>query len=73
MTDRSKHLEKLADAVHEFDCKLGIQIFHPEYDVEALAELFRKGDMEGGRAKMRHDMVHFIQESDGRAVEQYFG
>ena len=33
-----------------------------EYDVEALAELFRKGDMEGGRAKMRHDMVHFIQE-----------
>ncbi len=53
---------KLADAVHEFDCKLGIQIFHPEYDVEALAELFRKGDMEGGRAKMRHDMVHFIQE-----------
>ena len=23
---------KLADAVHEFDCKLGIQIFHPEYE-----------------------------------------
>lgn len=54
--------KKLADAVHEFDCKLGIQVFHPEYDVDALAELFRKGDMEGGRAKMRHDMVHFIQE-----------
>ena len=22
----------LADALHEYDCKLGLQIFHPEYD-----------------------------------------
>ena len=38
--------KKLSDALHEYDCKLGIQIFHPEYDVDALAELFRKGDMQ---------------------------
>ena len=60
MTDNPA-FRKLADAVHGLTGP-GIQIFHPEYDVEALAELFRKGDMEGGRAKMRHDMVHFIQE-----------
>lgn len=32
--------KKLADELHKFDCKLGIQIFHPEYDVDALAEFF---------------------------------
>lgn len=37
--------KKLSDALHEYDCKLGIQIFHPEYDVDALGELFKKGDM----------------------------
>ena len=26
--------KKLSDALHEYDCKLGIQIFHPEYDVD---------------------------------------
>ncbi|MEG0365284.1 MAG: NAD(P)/FAD-dependent oxidoreductase [Coprobacillus sp.] len=52
----------LANAVHEYDCKLGIQIFHPEYDVDALGELFRKGDMQAARAKLHHDMVHYIDE-----------
>lgn len=52
----------LANAVHEYDCKLGIQLFHPEYDVDALAELFRKGDMQAARAKLHHDMLHYIGE-----------
>lgn len=52
----------LADALHEFDCKLGIQVFHPEYDVDALAELFKKGDMQAARAKLHHDMLHYIDE-----------
>ncbi|MEG0276930.1 MAG: NAD(P)/FAD-dependent oxidoreductase [Coprobacillus sp.] len=52
----------LADAVHEYDCKLAIQIFHPEYDVDALGELFRKGDMQAARAKLHHDMIHYIDE-----------
>lgn len=52
----------LADALHEYDCKLGIQIFHPEYDVDALAELFKKGDMQAARAKLHHDMLHYIDE-----------
>lgn len=54
--------KKLADAIHEYDCKLGIQIFHPEYDVDALAELFKKGDMQAARAKLHHDMTHYIDE-----------
>lgn len=54
--------KKLADALHEYDCKLGIQIFHPEYDVDALADLFKKGDMQAARAKLHHDMIHYIDE-----------
>ena len=54
--------KNLADALHEYDCKLGIQLFHPEYDVHALAELFQKGDMQGARAKLHHDMLHYIDE-----------
>lgn len=62
--------KKLADELHKFDCKLGIQIFHPEYDVDALAEFFRRGDMEGGRAKMHHDMVHYIEEVTVEQLQQ---
>ena len=54
--------KNLADALHVYDCKLGIQLFHPEYDVEALAELFKKGDMQAARAKLHHDMLHYISE-----------
>lgn len=54
--------KNLADALHEYDCKLGIQLFHPEYDVHALAELFQKGDMQAARAKLHHDMLHYIDE-----------
>lgn len=54
--------QNLANALHEYDCKLGIQIFHPEYDVDALAELFKKGDMQAARAKLHHDMIHYIDE-----------
>ena len=52
----------LADALHSYDCKLGIQLFHPEYDVDALADLFKKGDMQAARTKLHHDMIHYIDE-----------
>ena len=54
----------LADALHEFDCKLGLQVFHPEYDTVAVADLFAKGDMAGARAKLHHDMTHYVNEVD---------
>lgn len=52
----------LADALHVYGAKVGVQIFHPEYDVQALLSLFAKRDMEGVRAKMHHDMQHYITE-----------
>lgn len=60
--DQTEAYKKLADALHSYDCKLGIQLFHPEYDVDALAELFQKGDMQAARAKLHHDMLHYIDE-----------
>ncbi|MCB2289087.1 NAD(P)/FAD-dependent oxidoreductase [Clostridium sp. CS001] len=54
--------KKLADAVHEFGAKLGLQLFHPEYNVDALIELFKKGDASEIRAKLHHDMENYVQE-----------
>lgn len=54
--------KQLADAVHEYGCKLGVQIFHPEYDVDAINELFQQGKMAEVRARMHHDMAHFTDE-----------
>ena len=43
--------KKLSDALHEYDCKLGIQIFHPEYDVEGMFTHFSTADC--------HDLEYF--------------
>lgn len=53
---------ELADAIHSFGSKVAIQIFHPEYDVDAIALLFKQGDVQGARAKLHHDMQHYINE-----------
>ena len=63
----------LADALHEFGCKLGLQVFHPEYDTVAVAELFAKGDMAGARAKLHHDMQHYINEVTGERLQEILG
>lgn len=60
----------LADALHEFGCKLGLQVFHPEYDTVAVAELFAKGDMAGAQAKLHHDMQHYINEVTGERLQE---
>lgn len=31
--------QKLADALHAYDCKLALQLFHPEYDVAGVGRL----------------------------------
>lgn len=52
----------LADAMHAYDCKVALQIFHPEYDVPAVGRLImlsRKAMMEGQEAKARGDMATF--------------
>ena len=60
---------KLAETVHEFGCKLGLQVFHPEYDTVAIAELFAKGDMQAARAKLHHDMRHYVNEVDAERLD----
>lgn len=60
----------LADACHEYDCKLGIQLFHPEYNVAALNELFAQGKMNEARARLRHDMQYFINEVTEEQLEE---
>lgn len=64
---------RLADALHEFDCKLGLQVFHPEYDTVAVAELFRAGDMQGARAKLMHDMKHYVNEVTAERLQEILG
>ena len=61
----------LADALHAYDCKLGLQVFHPEYDVpdvnrrimasmmaaKAAQEAKEQGDMDTFNAKMAESGV----------------
>lgn len=68
---------KLADACHEYGAKLGLQIFHPEYDVEGVGRLIVQSMMlrKAGKeeecavvtkqayAKLHHDMQHFVSEA----------
>ena len=44
----------LADRVHAYGAKLGVQIFHPEYDCDAVNALFAQGKMEEVRARLLH-------------------
>lgn len=41
--------QKLADALHAYDCKLALQIFHPEYDVPGVGRMI-VGSMMAARA-----------------------
>ena len=34
--------KELADSVHAYGTKLGVQIFHPEYDAEVINDLFNQ-------------------------------
>ena len=52
----------LADSVHKYGAKLGVQIFHPEYDVEALNQMFANGEQDKVRGRLHHDMQHFVNE-----------
>lgn len=54
--------KKLADAMHAYDCKVALQIFHPEYDVPGVGRMImisRKAMMEAQAAKEAGDMATF--------------
>ena len=52
----------LADSVHAYGTKLGVQIFHPEYDVDAINALFMQRKMNEMRERLHHDMMFFTDE-----------
>lgn len=54
--------QELADSVHQYGAKLGVQIFHPEYDCDAVNTLFAQGKMNEARQRLHHDMMHFADE-----------
>lgn len=60
--EQIESFKTLADSVHQHGAKLGLQIFHPEYDVDAINTLFREGKMGEVRARLHHDMLHFTDE-----------
>ena len=54
--------KRLADAMHEYDCKVALQIFHPEYDVPGVGRMImmaRKAMGEAQAAKEAGDMATF--------------
>lgn len=58
----------LADSVHAHGAKLGVQIFHPEYDCDAINTLFDNGEMDKVRTQLHHDMEFFVNEVTEEAL-----
>ena len=54
--------KELADSVHAYGAKLGVQIFHPEYDVDAINSLFMQKKFDEMRQRLHHDMMFFTDE-----------
>ena len=52
----------LADSVHAYGTKLGVQLFHPEYDVDAINSLFMQKKFDEMRQRLHHDTMFFTDE-----------
>lgn len=52
----------LADSVHAYGTKLGVQLFHPEYDEDAINSLFMQKKFDEMRQRLHHDMMFFTDE-----------
>lgn len=69
--------KKLADTLHSYDCKLALQLFHPEYDVPGVGKMImgsRMAAMEAQKAKENGDMETFgakMAESKKLSDEAY--
>jgi len=69
--------KRLADTLHQYDCKVALQVFHPEYDVPGVGRLImlsRKAAMEAQEAKAKGDMATFgakMAESGKVSKEAY--
>ena len=69
--------KKLADMMHEYDCKVALQLFHPEYDVPGVGRMImgsRKAMMDAQALKEAGDMEGFakkMEESKQIAAEAH--
>ena len=57
----------LADALHRYDCKLGLQVFHPEYDVPSVGRMVVESmgaARKAQQAKASGDMETFAKEME---------
>lgn len=70
MDSQIESYKKLADACHEYDCKLGLQIFHPEYDCDALMQMMKEGKSRPEIfQKLHYDMQHYVTEVNHAQIE----
>ena len=53
---------QIADSVHSYGAKIGIQVFHPEYNVEAINKMFANGEQNKVRERLDYEMQHFVNE-----------
>lgn len=65
--------KNLADTLHKYDCKLALQLFHPEYDVPGVGRMIMEAGIaktgcgkSTGRGKCRRS-----KETDGRMRQTY--
>ncbi len=65
-----KSFRLLADSVHAYGAKIGVQIFFPEYDVDALNALFDNGEMDNVRTQLHYGMKHFVNDVTEVALMQ---
>ena len=69
--------KKLADSLHEYDCKLALQLFYPEYDVPTVGKMIAGSMMAlqmAQKAKAEGDMASFqakMEESGKLRNEAY--
>ena len=50
----------LADSVHAYGTKLGVQLFHPEYDVDAINSLFMQKKFDEMRQRLHHVVMQAL-------------
>ncbi len=60
--EQIKTYKALAEEIHKYDSRLGLQIFYPEYHANKLMKLFSEGKQKEALDLLHYDMLHFVSE-----------